>query len=138
MLHTVIFFNYEYLVSLDFFLQNQITQILEISIYKEIKVSFIIFLALVILVGLNFNYIIRKFTDLYLLFLISVFNHKKIPYRFISLTITFGCFVGRQISVYLDLSIIKAFLLMFTLGVSTFIIIYGILIGFFVAGVHYA
>jgi len=46
--------------------------------------------------------------------------------------------VGRQISIYLDLSIIKAFLLIFSLGFLTCYIIYGILIGFFILGMYYA
>ena len=131
-------FNQELLANLDFFFKNQITQILTVSIYKEIKVSFVIFLALVILLGLNFNNIVGKFADFYFLFLISVFNQQKIPYKFISLTTIFGSFIGRQISIYLDLSIIKAFLLMFSLGLLTCLIIYGILVGFFILGTYYA
>ena len=46
--------------------------------------------------------------------------------------------MGRQISIYLDLSIIKAFLLMFSLGLLTCLIVYGILIDFFVLGTCYA
>jgi len=46
--------------------------------------------------------------------------------------------MGRQISIYLELSIIKAFFLMFSLGWLTCFITYGILTGFFVLGVYYA
>ena len=95
-------------------------------------------LGLLILVSLNINKLVGKFVDSYFLFLISVFNEKKIPYKFISLTIIFGSFVGRQISIYLDLSIIKAFLLMFCLGLLTCLITYGVLTGFFLLGIYCA
>jgi len=95
-------------------------------------------LGLVVLLSLNINKLVGKFADFYFLFLISVFNEKKIPQKFISLTIIFGSFMDRQISIYLDLSIIKAVFLMFSLGLLTCLIIYGILTGFFVLGVYYA
>ena len=132
-MYTVIILNQEHLINLDF----QVTQILNVSIYKKIKVSFVIFLALVILLGLNFDSLITKFADYYLLFLIYVFHEKTLPLRFITVTVFFGSFVGRQISIYLDLSIIKAFFLMFVLGVLSFFMVYAILVGFFLLCHYY-
>jgi len=133
-IYLTVIIKHEYLSQLDVYIKNQLLFILTFFIYKQIKISFVIFLALVLLLSLNINKLVGGICK----FLISVFNEKKISYKFISLTIIFGSFVGRQISIYLDLSIIKAFLLIFSLGFLTCYIIYGILIGFFILGMYYA
>ena len=127
LLYFSIFLNSKNFLNLDNFFYSITNPILSFTVFKNIKLGFIILLGLI---ALNSNKFINKFADFYLLFLLNMLNKIEFLPNFIITTFIIGSFIGRQISIYLDLSVIKTFMVTFFFGCLLFSAIYKLLLWF--------
>ena len=107
-----------------------------IYLYKKIETSFIIFLVLSILVGLNMKKLYEKLSAFMLVFVLYLLYKNKNK-QFFKFTVFSGCLLAKDISIYYSLGLSDTYFLTCVVVILTFPIGYGIIIGFFILVISY-